>query len=211
MPRHALLSMAALLPCVLLASPPASAEGRVVSTPDVDSATLREGVLPRDVVLALRTFDASEADLGTGKDEAKKKKHEAAESLQDAAPPLFDAGFQSHAQEAGVFQSVVVIGPDDAVPEGAALVEGRFTLINPGSKGKRFWVGLGAGKSKICFEGRVLAPGGTPAAEFAHCRVGTIGWVGGDAAGMMATDVRKGAANLADFVVHLAQGEYAER
>jgi hypothetical protein len=189
----------------------ARAGGRATATADVDRATFHQGVLPRGVPLACRTFDASGADLGTGKSEEKKKKHEAAETLQEAAPPLFDTALRTALEESGVFASVVQLGPDDAVPDGAALVEGRFTLINPGSKGKRYWVGMGAGKSKICFDGRVLAPDGTAVADFEHCRVGTIGWFGGDAAGMMATDVRKGATNLGDFVVHLAQGEYQRK
>ena len=109
-------------------------------------------------------------------------------------------GFVARLKERAVFPSVAVLEEGAELPAGALLVEGDFTKLNPGSRGKRYWVGMGAGKSKICIAGRVVSAAGDVLATFEHCRSGTMGWFGGRAEGMMATDVHQTAFHLADFM-----------
>jgi len=169
-----------------------------------------------DSTIFIKTFSTDNVDLGTGKKKHKEKARETAESMKEMAPSAFTAAFISHLKKEGQFLEVLKYGEGETgagesgegqLGEGALLVEGEFTLLNPGSRGKRHWVGFGAGKSKICVKGHVVNAQQEELATFEDCRSGNLGLFGGRAEGMMVTDIYKGAYYLADFMVTWAKGD----
>ena len=117
----------------------------------------------------------------------------------DPAPMSFREAFVRRLSENAPFAAVEVHEGGD-VPAGSLLVEGEFTALNPGSRGKRFAVGMGAGRSKICIAGHVVDADGEELIKFEDCRSGNLGWFGGRSEGMMSQDVYLSAQNLANFL-----------
>ena len=93
------------------------------------------------------------------------------------------------------------------------LLEGEFTVLNPGNRNKRYWVGMGAGKSKVCVAGRVVTAGGEVLGRFSDCRSGSgmMAFTGGRSEGMMSNDVFRCAVNIADFLGAWATGRLPKR
>ena len=101
----------------------------------------------------------------------------------------------------GVRKTTKTYVPVDAVPGAAAtagaaaprwatpapkadalLVRGRVLELNPGSRAARYWVGFGAGASRVAVEGELVdAKTSRTVARFRHARgTGTSGGFGGD-------------------------------
>ena len=57
--------------------------------------------------------------------------------------------FVSTLEKSGPFKAVRVLKADEAVPDGALVVEGKFVTLDPGSRTKRYFAGFGAGKSSV--------------------------------------------------------------
>ena len=171
----------------------------------IDSYRVGDSQAPADATVLVRAFDSSEADLGKQK---KPRQKETARNMQTMAPIAFREGFVQRLSESKTFAEVVAFDEGE-IPDNALVVEGRFTVLNPGSRGKRLMIGLGAGKAKICVEGRVVDAQGSELATFSDCRSGTgmYAFGGGKAEGMMSNDVFKGAFNLAEFMALWAKGE----
>jgi len=162
---------------------------------------------PAGPSLIVKVFSTENTDFGTGEDESKEKKHAVAEQMKSTAPPAMSQSLVTQLQESKAFASVAAF-EEGKVPEGALVLEGEFTMLNPGSRGKRYWVGFGAGKSKICVKGRVVDAAGKELVTFNHCRVGVMGWFGGRAEGMMFTDVAATAEKVSAFLTGWSKGEY---
>ena len=96
------------------------------------------------------------------------------------------------------------------MPEEYLLVKGEFTVLNPGSRAKRYWAGFGAGKSKVCATGEIVDGSGKTLMEFDHCRHEAFGWFGGNSEQQMETDSRASGSHLADFMAKWADGKYAD-
>lgn len=81
----------------------------------------------------------------------------------------------------------------DAGPDAgkALIVRGKVTQMNPGSQALRYWVGFGAGQSRVEISGEVLdAASNTVLARFAHARSSGIGAFGGDYQKFLTDDTR---------------------
>jgi hypothetical protein len=171
---------------------PAGAEEIKIDRYEVTDTSVSTG---RAIVF--RDFSVENTDFGKMK---KQTQREAAETMRNTAPLAFREAFKRQLAESGAFSDVEVLEEGADVPEGALVVEGEFTELNPGSRAKRYMVGMGAGRSKICIAGRVLESTGETLVKFEDCRSGAMGWFGGRSEGMMSQDVYLSAQNLANFV-----------
>jgi hypothetical protein len=87
----------------------------------------------------------------------------------------------------------VLLGEKDLLPEmsepGLLIIKGRVTEMNPGSRSKRFWLGFGAGKSRVEIQGMVIdAQTQKELLRFKHARVSGVGTFGGDYADFLTDD-----------------------
>jgi hypothetical protein len=113
----------------------------------------------------------------------------------------------SRLTESGVFGEIGEFG-DGELPEGSFLIQGEFTVLNPGNRAARYWASGMAGKAKICFVGRVLAADGVEAVTFQDCRKGSGFWTfGGNSAGLMMADIDHAAEALTAVLTAWGRGE----
>ena len=169
------------------------------TTAAVDRAAVSESGIGRDSPLHVQLFDATHADLG------KPKHRDTAELLARSAPHLLAVDIVESLRDAG-FSNVLL---DEAVATSLQknlTLTGSFTDLNPGSQAARAWIGFGAGKSKVCVEGRVADASGEVLAEFSHCRQG-LGW--GDSSAQMANSAVSVGDSIATFLTEWANGDYA--
>lgn len=164
---------------------------------------------PPAPVVVIRAFDASKADLGTGAEGGKEARVEAAKTIQASGPKILSSSFATRLAALGTFKDV---REDDGspLPEGALVIEGRFTQIDPGSKAKRYWVGFGAGRSGTEVEGSVLDAQGSVLATFKQKRIAVMGAFGGDYVAKMTSDCRSIGQDIAEFLDAWADGRSLE-
>ena len=184
--------------------------GRPVTGGAVDAAVVFGPAPSGDVTLVVRQFTTANADCGTGDDPEKVKAHEAAQNMKAAAPITLAQTLVTHLKQRPGFSNVVL---DDAgsAPEGGLILDG-VTTLNPGSRGKRFWVGMGAGRSRVCVKGRVVDAAGPVLLTFDHCRVGTGAWTlaGGKPEGMMFNDISGTAERISTVLAQWKNGAYSK-
>jgi hypothetical protein len=184
-------------------------EGKKIKKSPLDHVILYESQISKDAPIRLREFPTDNADLGTGANEKKPKYQEIAREMQENAPKLTLQAAMDGLKEEG-FTDVAVVEEDEAIPDDALVIKGEFTKLNPGSQGKRFMVGFGAGKSKVCASGKVVrGEQGEVLMEFDHCRSGTGMLYGGSSEGMMEKDSEGTGSHLAEFMAKWAEGKYA--
>ena len=163
------------------------------------------GDLPAESQILVKVFGTDNTHFGKLKKERQK---ETAENMKAVAPVSMQRSLVQHLTTEGAFREVAAY--EEAEPAAnAVLVEGEFTILNPGNRNKRYFVGAGAGKSKVCVEGRVVTASGELLGEFADCRSGTgmMAFTGGRAEGMMSNDVYKCAVNIGGFLSTWAAGQ----
>jgi hypothetical protein len=183
--------------------------------------TIEEGVLdkielhvaalekPGELVVAIRPFDASGADLGTGGKDGKETRQQEAQTMQNEGPRVLAEKFVAGLQ-GGPFKSVQVLKADEAPPAGALVVEGRFLTLDPGSRAKRYFAGFGAGKSSVKVAGVVKDATGKTLATFEQRRIGAMGMGGGDSLGKLMSDSRSIGEDIAKFLSKWGRGESLE-
>jgi hypothetical protein len=169
------------------------------TTAAVDRAAVSESRITRDSPLHVQLFDAIHADLGNP------KHRDTAELLARSAPHLLAVDIVESLRDAG-FSNVVLDEETATSSQKNLTLTGSFTDLNPGSQAARAWIGFGAGKSKVCVEGRVSDSGGEVLAEFSHCRKG-LGW--GDSSAQMANSAVRVGDSIAIFLTEWANGDYA--
>jgi Domain of unknown function (DUF4410) len=103
--------------------------------------------------------------------------------------------------------NLLAVKADEAVPEGALLIEGKFLTIDPGSRAKRYFAGFGAGKSSVKVVGSVKDATGRTLATFEQRRIGTMGMGGGDSLGKLMSDSRSIGEDIGKFPAKWARGE----
>ncbi len=125
--------------------------------------TIKDGVLdkielhvaslekPGQLVVVIKPFDSSGADLGTGGKDGKETRQQEAQTMQSEGPRVLSERFVATLQ-GGPFKGAQVLKADEAVPDGAIVVEGRFVTMDPGSRAKRYFAGFGAGKSAVAVD-----------------------------------------------------------
>lgn len=157
------------------------------------------GELRPGSVILVKQFGTDKADFGKLKKERQK---ETASNMKTVAPLQLQQVMVQHLAEASFFAEVTAWEEGEAA-ENALVLEGEFTVINPGNRNKRYWVGMGAGRSRICVEGRLVDSDGARLGTFGDCRSGTgmVGFVGGRAEGMMSNDLYACGINVADFLL----------
>ena len=156
--------------------------------------------------VVVKPFDASGADLGTGAEGGKPKRVEVAREFQADGPGILAGSTVAALLDVGPFTSVRV---DDGgpIPEGAIVIEGAFTQLDPGSKAKRYWAGFGAGKGSIEIEGAIRDSAGTVLAEFRQRRLTVMGVFGGDYESKMHADLDSLGEDIAKFLNHWVTGK----
>ena len=71
--------------------------------------------------------------------------------------------------------------PPKESSKGVLLVSGEVVEMNPGSRAARYWVGFGAGKSRVEVRGEVTdAATGAVLLKFTHAKASGVGVAGGD-------------------------------
>jgi len=176
-----------------------ASEGYVLDSYEVKSAaeSSRSPILISD-------FSVENTNFGKLK---KEKQKETAAMMKRAAPSAFTESLRSRLDESGVFGE---IGDYDEgeVAEGSLLLEGEFTILNPGNRASRYWSSGAAGKSQICFVGRVLNADGAEVVTFKDCRKGVGFWtMGGNSSGLMMEDLDHAAEALTNVLTAWVRGE----
>lgn len=161
---------------------------------------------PGQLVVVLKPFDASAADLGTGGKDGKEARQQEAQTMQREGPKVLAERFVATLQS-GPFKAVQTLKAGDPVPDGAIVVEGRFVTMDPGSRAKRYFAGFGAGKSSVAVAGSVKDASGRTLALFEQRRVGAMGMGGGDSLGKLMSDSRSIGEDVATFLAKWAKGE----
>ena len=162
---------------------------------------------PTNLTVLVRPFDASAADLGTGAKDGKETRQQEAQTMKSEGPRVLAERLVATLEKSGPFKAVRVMKADEAVPEGAWVIEGKFVTIDPGSRAKRYFAGFGAGKSSVTVTGAVKDSSGREAAVFEQRRIGTMGMGGGDSLGKLMSDSRNIGEDIAKFLARWARGD----
>ena len=193
----------------LTAAGRAQAPVKTIEDGALDKITLFAAALDRDAhpVVVLKPFDASAADLGTGGKDGKEARQQEAKTMQNEGPRVLAERFVTALDASGAFKTVRALKADEAVPEGALIVEGKFLTLDPGSRAKRYWAGFGAGKSSVKVTGTVKDSTGRTLASFEQRRIGAMGMGGGDSLGKLMSDSRSIGEDIAKFLAKWARGQ----
>jgi hypothetical protein len=162
---------------------------------------------PAAVSVAMRSFDASIADLGTGSKDGKETRQEEAQTMVREGPRVLAERFVSTLSTSGPFKAVRALSDGEQPADGALVVEGKFITIDPGSRTKRYLVGFGAGKSSVKVTGAVKDASGRTLASFEQRRIGAMGFGGGDSLGKLMTDSKNIGEDIAKFLARWARGD----
>jgi len=204
---HALLRFLAATPMLaacLHGAVSAKGDPAVIEEGALDRIVLKSPALPKDAGLIIRRFASDKADLGTAEKKDNQKRVDAARMIQGEGPRILAEAIVEGLSPAGSFPFVKV--SEDPAPENSLVVEGRFTMINPGSRAKRYWGGFGAGMSGVAVEGTVLTSDGRVLAEFQHRRHSGIGIGGGDYVKFLTDDTRDVGTDIAQFLKRWVAG-----
>ena len=162
---------------------------------------------PANITVAIRPFDASAADLGTGDKSGKETRQQEAQTMKNEGPRVLAERFSATLEKSGPFKSVRILKADEAIAEGTLVVEGKFVTIDPGSRAKRYFGGFGAGKSSVKVTGQVKDATGRTLATFEQRRIGTMGFGGGDSLGKLMADSRSIGEDIAKFLARWGRGD----
>jgi len=173
--------------------------GRTVKA-GLDEVRLYAAQLPSAQRIVMQLFSATDSDLKEGekKDETK--------TMQADGPRMLADRFVAKLKELGPFGEVTSSG-DGVIPADALVVDGKFVELDPGSRAKRYFVGMGSGKSAVAVEGSIKTADGTVLATFRQRRLGVMGIAGGDSLGKLTGDTRSIGEDIAKFVSELAKGK----
>jgi len=169
----------------------------------LDEIELKAVMLPKDSTVLVRLFNADRADLGTAEAGDNQKRVDAAKMMQRESPDMLAEAIVSTLQLGGAFVSAKKTA--DAPTGKDLVVEGTFTMINPGKRAMR-WVAPGAGKSGIAVDGTVKNAKGEVLATFKHMRHSGIGLGGGDYVKFLTDDTKDVGHDIAVFLKRWATG-----
>ena len=160
-----------------------------------------------NLLVVIKPFDASAADLGTGGTSGKDARQQEAKTMQNEGPRVLGERFVATLEKGGPFKAVRVLKADETAPDGALVVEGKFVTLDPGSRTKRYFAGFGAGKSSVKVVGAVKDSTGRTLATFEQRRIGSMGMGGGDSLGKLMSDSRSIGEDIAKFLAKWARGD----
>jgi hypothetical protein len=170
-------------------------------------AALEQG---QNLLVVIKPFDATAADLGTGGKSGKDARQQEAKTMQNEGPRVLCERFVATLEKSGPFKAVRMLKADEAAPDGALVVEGKFVTLDPGSRTKRYFAGFGAGKSSVKVVGAVKDSTGRTLATFEQRRIGSMGMAGGDSLGKLMSDSRSIGEDIAKFLARWARGDSLE-
>lgn len=147
-----------------------------------------------DETVVIRPFDSSKANLGTGGTGGKPKRVEAAKRIQQEGPGILSKAFVAKLSQLGSFKEVSSEGEADIV------VSGQFTILDPGSRAKRYWAGFGAGQGRMEIQGTVRDSSGKLLATFRHKRLTILGFGGGEYNRKFEADSERLGEDIAEFL-----------
>lgn len=179
------------------AEPPTEIEGGILDWIEL------HGDAPTDGPIVIELFDADQADLGTGAIGGKPKRVEIAKMMQQDGPRLLAESLAKELKDQG-FTDVRVGSSADAL-EGAIVIRGRFTILDPGSKAKRYWANFGAGKGRVEVVGSVEVSGKL-LAKFRQKRITVMGVAGGNYKKKMTSDCKSIGEDIAVFLYRWSEG-----
>jgi hypothetical protein len=192
----------ALLTALLVTGPGAAAPA-VIEEGVLDRIQIETASLPAKAPLVIRRFPAGDASAGTAEKGDNEQRMEAVRVMRNEGPRILAESILKNV-DPNHFASVTE--SEEGPPEKALVLEGRFVLIDPGSRAKRFWAGFGAGKSGVGVEGTVKDPQGRVLASFSHRRHSGIGVGGGDYVKFLSDDTRDVGHDIAVFLNRWAAG-----
>ena len=182
-----------------------AAEGLIIiNNGPLDQTTLHVGKITSDAPVHVHLFDTSGVKLG------KAKHQDTARLMAGTAPHLLAVDIVEGMRDGG-FSKVILEETTTTEVElspGELALLGRFTELNPGSQATRLWIGLGAGKSKVCIEGRLMDSNNRSVGEFSDCRSG-LGW--GSSAGEMENSTQSIGNDIAKLLTGWANGNYVKK
>lgn len=199
MVKNVSCALITMLCAAFSASPLIAHEDHEVKNSPLDFAIVHVDTISRSIPVRVRDFDTDKAHLGKG------KHRQEAEEMASVAPGRLTEDLLAGLEASG-FQDVTIAKSGDALPESCLVIEGSFTVLNPGSTTKRVVWGFGAGKTQVCVRGVVLDAGGMSLGEFSHCRSG-LGWKA--AKPQMGEDAQRMGGQIARFLSDWADGEYS--
>ncbi len=204
------LGLVVLAAAIAAPALPARAQDKTIEEGLLDLVTLHAPAPSSDAVAVIRPFGTDGADLGTGGEGGKAKRVELANRFKTEGPKLLAERLRAVLLENKTF-SDVRIDDGSPLPEGAVVIEGDFTLLNPGSRAKRYWAGFGAGKSGVAVKGRVADAAGSALADFEQKRIGVMGIAGGDSEKKMTSDCTDIGEDIAVFLDAWVRGKPLEK
>jgi hypothetical protein len=107
-------------------------------------------------------------------------------------------------REAGVDAQVT---PRESARLGKAIVRGKVTLVDGGSRALRYWIGFGAGATKFGVNGQVTDATGRVLGRFADERRSGFGMFGGDTETLLHRCVKSVGYDVANMIT---TGEYRQ-
>ncbi|MCP3956752.1 MAG: DUF4410 domain-containing protein [bacterium] len=195
--RQALRTLIILAFSIPVATATFAQAGTTITDGILDSIELSADAPEGGQSVMIHLFDASKADLGTGAKGGKAARVEAVRRVQEDGPEILSDSFVAESKKLGTFGEVAKASGDGG---GDLVVEGRFTIMDPGSKAKRYWAGFGAGKGRTEIEGTVKDASGNVLAKFRHKRLIVMGVGGGDYVKKMRADCRRLGEDVAKFL-----------
>lgn len=172
----------------------------------LDSIHLKVASLPQGLPIFVKPFSTEGVDLGSGAEGGKDTRVEAAKAIVNLGPEMLLKALQTSLREGATFQ----ILPDPntaALPAEYLVIEGKFLVIDPGSRAKRYLVGFGAGKSGVRVTGTVKDSSGKVLAEFTHMKNSGAGVAGGDYTKFLSDDTKDVGKDIGKFLIRWAAGE----
>ena len=169
----------------------------------LDQATLQVGKISRDAPVHVYLFDTSNVKMG------KAKHKDTARLMAGTVPHLLAVDIVEGMRDSG-FSKVILeesTATEVNLSSGEMALLGRFTELNPGSQATRQWIGLGAGKSKVCIKGRLVDSNNKSLGEFSDCRNG-LGW--GNSAAELDNSTESIGDDVANLLTGWANGNYAK-
>ncbi len=171
----------------------------------LDSIGIATQSLRTDLPILIKPFSIEGVDLGTGAEGGKKNRVKAAKAMVKIAPELLLRSLKEKLQGSGPFMHI--LDPKSTnLPLEYLIIEGRFLVINPGSRAKRYWAGFSAGKSGVRVAGTLKHSSGGLLGEFVHMKHSGIGLFGGKYVKFLSDDVQDVGEDIGEFLIRWATG-----
>ena len=163
-----------------------STESSPASKAVVDFNQFNGSAISKDSPVHVHLFSIEETDLGDP------QYIDTAKTMAASAPHLLATDIVMRLRAAG-FTKVTLDASENQGEEHSYNIQGKFTVLEPGSQDLRRWIGFGAGKSKVGVEGSLSDATGAAIGSFSDCDSG-LGW------GKSAPQMKEEASTIGDAI-----------